>query len=113
MGSTHDSTAFSLTKLAKVLQDPDHLLARSDYWIAGDDAYKGNANSMHGSLLTPYPGKKIGEWKDAYNFFQSSCRISIECTFGEVVVMSWDENPTMSALHHTVRPVRCTLPCTW
>ena len=93
MGSTHDSTAFSLTKLAKVLQDPDHLLARSDYWIAGDDAYKGNANSMHGSLLTPYPGKKIGEWKDAYNFFQSSCRISIECTFGEVVVMSWDETP--------------------
>ena len=83
-GSAHDSMALRLTELGEILEDPDHPIQDTPYWIAGDDAYKGNANGSR-SLLTPYGGNNIGAEKDAFNFWQSHLRIEIECTFGAMV----------------------------
>ena len=76
VGSTHDGTAFGSTLLARILKDPDHPIAASPYFICGDDAYKGCANKMHSSLLTPFSGRKVDRPQDAFNYAQSSCRIT-------------------------------------
>lgn len=76
VGSTHDSTAFASSQLAKLLRDPAHPLASSPFFFVGDDAYKGCANQMHSSMLTPFAGRKVGRAQDAFNFAQSSCRIT-------------------------------------
>ena len=83
-GSAHDSMALRLTELGEILEDPDHPIQDTPYWIAGDDAYKGNAN-LSRSLLTPYWGRNVGKAKDAFNFWQSHLRIEVECTFGALV----------------------------
>ena len=96
MGSTHDSTASNNTLLSNILGDKTHPLSTTlvvvdgvpqKLWMAGDDAYKGNARTMHNNLITPFGGKKVDDAHDAFNFYQSSCRISIECTFGEVIAL--------------------------
>ena len=90
-GSTHDCTAFHNTKLAQILRDPDHELAKSDLWLAGDDAYTGNANDMHGSLITPYRGTLLDDEPSAFNFYQSSLRISIEvCFYDSCTIVLYD-----------------------
>jgi hypothetical protein len=72
--------------LGELLTDPDHPVQPTKYWVAGDDAYKGNASQSY-SILTPWPSEPqgIGVWKDAFNAFQSSCRIEIEGAFGALV----------------------------
>ena len=73
-GSTHDSTAWAFSSLYK------QLLAKPlpyGFWIAGDDAY-----AASNQMLTPWPGKRISDAKDAFNYFQSSTRIAIERAFG-------------------------------
>jgi hypothetical protein len=47
--------------------------------IFGDNAY---VNTPY--MATPYKSVKEGS-KDAYNFFHSNCRITIECAFGMLV----------------------------
>ena len=107
VGSTHDSTALNVTKLAEILKDPSHPLATSKLWLAGDDAYKGPAASMHGSMLVPYTGHQ-DVMHDAFSFFQSRCRINIECTFGELVArwgILW--RPMKCSLEHNTEIVQC------
>ena len=99
VGSTHDSTAFAMTELAGIMNDPSHPLASTCYWIAGDDAYKGNAN-VSNNLLTPYGGAGLGVREDSFNYYQSALRISIEGTFGEIA----------SRWGILSRPLRCNLP---
>ena len=49
----------------------------SQYWIAGDAAYPTTEN-----VITPFPGRALGELEDSFNYYQSRLRINIECTFG-------------------------------
>lgn len=73
-GSTHDSTALNYSLLGEALQDHTHPINQTDYYIVGDDAYKGNANCSD-SLLTPFPGKNLSEADDAFNFWQVRAHI--------------------------------------
>lgn len=79
-GSTHDSTAFQATKLYAHISR-----GRLPSWanIVCDDAY---ANEPH--MLTPYSGKRLTTRQDSYNYYQSSCRIVVEQTFG-ILVNRW------------------------
>lgn len=45
--------------------------------LVGDAAYEAEP-----WMLTPYPGTKLPADKDAFNYYQSSYRIEIECAFG-------------------------------
>lgn len=47
------------------------------FMLVGDAAYEAETWT-----LTPYAGNKLPADKDAFNFFQSSYRIEIECAFG-------------------------------
>jgi hypothetical protein len=51
-------------------------------WIAGDDAYPSSEY-----LLSPYSSNAIrgDAFKDNFNFYQSRCRINVECAFGILV----------------------------
>jgi hypothetical protein len=76
-GSTHDATAFSATRLMQRL----HNGCMDNQWsIAADEAY---AASRH--VITPYSGRGLPIEKDSFNFYQSRCRINIECSFGMLV----------------------------
>ena len=35
-------------------------------------------------MLTPYDHSKCGSTEDTFNYYHSSCRIYVECTFGEI-----------------------------
>jgi len=98
-GSTHDVVALELSDLGKTLTDPEHPIQSTEYFIAGDDAYKGVGNRSR-SLLCPWPGKAVGKWKDAFNAYQSICRIEVECAFGSLV-KKW------GVLH---RKLTCSVP---
>jgi hypothetical protein len=87
-GSCHDSTAFQSTVLHRLIKEEmSDWLYENEWFFVGDSAY-----CMESYLLTPFdkPQMKssIGQKEDAYNFYHSSCRITIECTFGELV-MRW------------------------
>jgi len=83
-GSAHDSTALYLTDLGHVLEDSTHPIAQTVYHLLGDDAYKGPAANMFNNLLTPIPTGCTPE-EDVWNYYQSSRRMTIENTFGEMV----------------------------
>ena len=76
-GSTHDSTAFKVTQFAAKL---DQNSLPPEFYCVGDDAY-GDAPQ----LLTPIPGRGLSVEQDAYNFYQSKTRITIERAFGVLV----------------------------
>ncbi|CDF36756.1 unnamed protein product [Chondrus crispus] len=78
-GSTHDSTAYSITSLAALLAKSDSGLHQR-YWVAADDAY-----TCSERLLTPWPGRGLSTAKDCFNYWQSSARIFIEQAFGMLV----------------------------
>jgi DDE superfamily endonuclease len=86
-GSTHDSVAFTSSKLYELLKEKSNELYRRGFFIAGDSAY--NLTSF---LVTPYETDELGldsdHSKDSFNYHLSSCRIYIECAFGELV-MRW------------------------
>lgn len=74
-GSRNDRTAFMFSGFDKLL---DYL--PPGYFILGDAAY-----TPSDRVLVPYPGTKLSASEDAYNFYQSQCRISVEKTFGIMV----------------------------
>ena len=79
VGSTHDSLAWGMTALAEQLRE---MGLPGGYWLAGDDAYVANEY-----MVTPYStlNAKRHRDKDSFNFFQSRCRINVECAFGILV----------------------------
>ena len=79
VGSTHDSLAWALTPLA---QDLAIMGLPFGLWIAGDDAYPSSEY-----LLSPYSiqASRADKFKDNFNFYQSRCRINVECAFGMLV----------------------------
>jgi hypothetical protein len=78
-GSTHDSLAWGTTKLAMLLQE---FGLPPGFWIAADDAYPTSEY-----LVSPYSTHacRQDKSKDDFNFFQSRCRINVECAFGILV----------------------------
>jgi hypothetical protein len=78
-GAEHDSTAFKHSSLYTwLLQNWQHLAGKGYYFI-GDSAY-----SLKSFLLVPYDNAVHGTPEDNYNFFHSSCQITVECCFGEI-----------------------------
>lgn len=49
----------------------------SKYFIIGDEAF-----SCTNQVLSPYPGRGIGKYKDSFNYWLSHSRQSIERAFG-------------------------------
>ena len=78
-GAEHDSSAFKRTNLYKWLIDNWHTLRDKGYYFIGDSAY-----SLKTFLHTPYDNAVHGTAEDNYNYFHSSSRIVVECTFGEI-----------------------------
>lgn len=78
-GSTHDSTAYGSTSLARKLES-DGFGGGRRYYLAGDDAY-----SSHEHVVTPWAGRGLTAEKDSFNFWLSHLRIHVECAFGELV----------------------------
>lgn len=86
-GSTHDSVAFSNSRLYSMLTDKAAVLEDKGFYLVGDSAY-----NLTPFLLIPYSTDEVRNDSsgmcDAFNFFLSSSRIFIECAFGELV-MRW------------------------
>jgi hypothetical protein len=78
-GSTHDSIAFGMSSLSRLLSQNEGGLLQG-YWIAADDAYV-----CRERLLTPWPGRNLSRSMDSFNYWQSSARIHIEQAFGMLV----------------------------
>lgn len=55
----------------------------SKYFIIGDEAF-----SCTNQLLSPYPGRGIGKYKDSFNYWLSHSRQCIERAFG-MLTMRW------------------------
>ena len=86
-GSTHDSSAFAGSRLVDVLKEMSDELFHRGLFIAGDSAY-----GLAPYLIVPYDQAAmkvdINHALDSFNSHLSSCRIHMECAFGELV-MRW------------------------
>jgi DDE superfamily endonuclease len=84
-GSTHDSVTFAASRLYDLLCEMAPELFELGFVIVGDTAY-----NLPSFLLTPYDSDDLKDdphhAKDAFNYSLSSCRIFIECAFGELVI---------------------------
>lgn len=81
IGSCHDSVAFTDTRLYSLLMAKQDFLEREAFFIVGDSAY-----NIESFLLSPYADAEPRSIEDSYNYYHSSCRIRIECAFGEIVM---------------------------
>ena len=84
VGSTHDSLAMKMSKfwqrlMSGELSKPTGLCGLQCYFGVGDDAYENNE-----FFVTPWPGRNLPTDKDVFNYFQSRCRIVVECAFGRL-----------------------------
>ena len=79
MGSSHDSPIFHESKLGKYMQENAEDLKKRGLFLVADSAY-----SLRSYLMTPYDNPGVRSSQDNFNFFLSSCRIYVECCFGEV-----------------------------
>ena len=86
-GSTHDSAAFSNSRLYDLLKEMIVDFEERGLFVVGDSAY-----GLAPFVMVPYD---VDEMKDdvdhnmdSFNYHLSSCRIYIECAFGELV-MRW------------------------
>lgn len=80
-GASHDSFAWSETKLYDLLQEMKDNLKEHGLFFVGDSAYP-----MSAFLLAPYDNTMPNTPEDSYNFWHSNSRIRIECLFGELVM---------------------------
>jgi DDE superfamily endonuclease len=86
-GSTHDSAAFTASRLYDLLKEVSKSLNDRGLFLVGDSAY-----GLASFLLTPYEVDDLKDdpyqARDGFNYNLSCCRIYIECAFGELV-MRW------------------------
>jgi hypothetical protein len=73
-GSTHDSISWQCSAMKNAL-DSNRLDAR--YFIIGDEAF-----SCTNQILSPWPGRGLGRFKDSFNYWLSHSRQCIERAFG-------------------------------
>lgn len=73
-GSTNDSLAWETTALHNAIVNGE---LPSEYFIIGDEAF-----SCSDQILSPWPGRGIGRYKDSFNYWLSHSRQCIERAFG-------------------------------
>ena len=78
-GAEHDSSAFKVTSLYKILTKKYQWFIENGLYLVGDSAY-----ALRPFLITPFDNAKAGTKEDAFNYHLSSCRIYVECAFGEM-----------------------------
>ena len=82
--STSDYLAWTNTEVGRELTESDDSdLVAPEHTIAGDNAFVENM-----TMATPIPGTQISLVEDAYNFYLSQVRITIERAFG-ILVHRW------------------------
>lgn len=74
-GSQNDRTAYKFSGFEDLVND-----LPSGYYILGDAAYPPSDR-----VLVPYPGTSLSSSQDAFNFYQSQGRMTIEQTYGIMV----------------------------
>ena len=80
-GASHDSFAWSESKLYNLIHDLKDTLKEAGLFLVGDSTYP-----MSPFLLIPYDDAQPNSPEDAYNFWHSNARITIECFFGEMIM---------------------------
>ncbi len=78
-GAEHDSTAFKNGSLGKWLSENWRSLYEKGFYFIEDSAY-----ALKSFLITPFDNAVHGTSEDNFNFFLSSSRIKVECTFGDI-----------------------------
>ena len=78
-----DYLAWNSSKVGRKLSKDDCDIILEGHSIAGDNAFVENM-----SMSTPIPGLHISDAEDAYNFYLSQLRITIERAFG-ILVHRW------------------------
>ena len=78
-GSAHDSPVFNDSKLGHFMYNHATFFLARGWYLVGDSAY-----ALRPSLMTPHDNAKPRSKKDNFSFFQSSTRIYVESTFGEI-----------------------------
>ena len=82
--STSDWVGWNSSKVGKELtEDEDSDLVLPFHTLAGDNAFVENM-----TMATPIPGTKLSTVEDAYNFYLSQIRITVERAFG-ILVHRW------------------------
>jgi len=79
-GIASDYTAWMTSDIAQKLRDPNQQIMAPGHTIVGDNAFV-ETNYM----AIPIPGKNVTSEEDAYNFYLSQLRITIERAFGIMV----------------------------
>ena len=82
-GACSDYLAWITSDVGKELESDDSDLVLPGHSIVGDNAFVEN-----NSMSTPIPGINISKEEDAYNFYLSQLRITIERAFG-ILVHRW------------------------
>ena len=78
-GAEHDSTAFKKTNLHGILLSTFRDFLSKGFYLIGDSAY-----AIRSFILVPFDNAKPQSDEDAFNYHHSTCRIWVECCFGEV-----------------------------
>ena len=79
-GSTHDSLALEATALYDQIHAGN---LPPEFFIIGDEAFS-NTNQ----ILSPWPGRGLGRYKDSFNYWLSHSRQCVERGFG-MLIMRW------------------------
>ena len=76
-------------------------LFESGFYIICDSAY-----AIRGFCVPPYDNAAPNSAEDDFNFYQSLCRIFVECTFGEID-MRWGIlwRPLRFSLQHNTKVI--------
>lgn len=80
-GSTNDSLSWRMSKVYNEIVAAGLLPAR--YFLISDEAI--TAGEV---VLSPFPGRSIGKWRDSFNFHLSAMRQTIERAFG-ILTRRW------------------------
>jgi hypothetical protein len=78
-GAEHDSNAFKKSELYKKLLQKASDLRDLGLYFVGDSAY-----SIRSFLQVPYDNAVPQSAEDCFNYHLSTCRIWVECAFGEI-----------------------------
>lgn len=79
-GSTNDIIVWENSQLAREIESEK---LADEYFIIGDEAF-----TCTQQVLSPWPGRGIGLWKDSFNYWLSHSRQVIERAFG-MLTMRW------------------------